>query len=115
MKIDNPLEKLPNKNHVYFSVGISLFIAILVVILKGFLPPEVPLYYGKAVGEEQLVPTLGLLFAPGVSLFVTILNVALSKSIKDVFFKKVLIVSALFVSILIAITVIKIVFLVGFF
>lgn len=115
MKIDNPLLKLPSRNYVYSSLGISFLIMILVFVLKDLLPPQVPLYYGKPVGEDQLVPTLGLLIAPGVSLGIIIINIALSRIVSDVFFKKALIMSSFFVSLLTAITILKIIFLVGFF
>jgi hypothetical protein len=115
MKIDNPIERLPMKKFMYSSIGLSFFTALVVIALKGLLPPEVPLFYGKPTGEEQLVPTLGLLIAPGVSLLIVIINTIFVGLIKDLFLKKTLIVSSLFVSLLTTITVFKIVFLVGFF
>ncbi len=115
MKIDNPLLKLPSRNYVYASFGISLFVSLLVILLKGWLPPEVPLFYGRPVGEEQLVLTFGLLIAPGVAILITILNIILVKTIGDMFLKRALIMASFFVSILTAITVLKIIFLVGFF
>lgn len=115
MKIDNPIERLPMKRFMYSSIGLSLFTALAILGLKGLLPPEVPLFYGKPTGEEQLVPTLGLLIAPGVSLLIVILNTIFVGLTKDVFLKKALIISSLFVSVLTTITVIKIIFLVGFF
>ncbi len=92
--------------------GISI---LGIFFLKDFLPPVVPLFYGGASGEGQLVPTLGLLIAPGVALIITLLNIGLSTITKDDFSKKALAIAAFVVSILTTVTIIKIFFLVGFF
>lgn len=108
-------EKLPSKNYVYLSAGLSLFLALTVLVARNYLPPEVPLFYGKPVGEEQLVPNLGLLIVPGILLLTVITNTVLSVVTNEPFLKKTLIFSALFVTIIAAITIFKIIFLVGFF
>lgn len=79
------------------------------------MPPVVPLFYGKPSGEGQLVPTLGLLIAPAASLLITLLNTALSVVTNDTFFKQVLIATTLLITLLTTITVLKVIFLVGFF
>lgn len=106
---------IPNKNYFYYSAGISILLIIIVYAIKNYLPPEVPLFYGKAVGQDQLVPTLGLLYAPLTSLTITFINFLLTRVIKDSFLQKILVLISFFVSILIAITTIKIIFLVGHF
>ena len=106
-------EKIPFKNAVYLTLGINLLILVFILFANRNLPPEIPLFYGNAVGEAQLALTGWFFVAPGTSLLVLILNTILSSIIKDSFLKKMLILSALFVSILVAITVFKIVFLVG--
>ena len=70
--------KLPAKKFLYASFGIGLFNIVLVIILQRFLPPEVPLFYGAAVGEEQLTTSIGLVI-PGVAAFlVTAVNLVFS-------------------------------------
>jgi len=108
-------EKLPLKNYLYLSAGLSLFLALIVLVVRNYLPPEVPLFYGKPVGEEQLIPNLGLLIVPGVLLLIIFTNTVLSVITNKPFLKKALIISALFVTIVAAITIFKIIFLVGFF
>lgn len=103
------------KKYVYFSIGLNVLTVLVVLIFKKEIPPIVPLLYGRAIGESQLVNLPGLLIAPGVSLFITILNLFLSSMTQDLFLKKVYVATAFLVSLLTTITVIKIIFLVGFF
>lgn len=103
------------KNYVYFSIGLNVLTALAVLIFKKEMPPIVPLFYGRAIGESQLVNLAGLLIAPGVSLFITILNLFLSSITSDLFLKKVYVITAFLISLLTTITVVKIIFLVGFF
>ncbi len=114
-QISDIWKNAPFKSSIYFSVSLNLLTALLILIFKSVLPPVVPLFYGKAIGEGQLVPVLGLLIAPSTSLVITILNLTISSLTHDVFLKKVYAAAALLISLLTTISVIKIVFLVGFF
>ena len=107
--------ELPFKTHILIAFGLSLLVVVLIVLIKSFLPPEVPLFYGRPVGETQLTKTLGLTIAPGISIMILILNSFLSILTTNMFVKKILITSALVASLLTAITVVRIIFLVGFF
>jgi len=107
--------KTPFKSLASSSFAINLALILIVVLLKDILPPEVPLFYGKPVGEMQLTSALGLLIAPIAAIFITVINIALNFWVRDLFAKKILIISAFFVSVLTAITILKIIFLVGFF
>ena len=115
MKIKAVWEKVPLKNYIYLALGLNTLVLILIFVLKGFLPPEVPLFYGNAVGETQLVKTLFLIVAPLSSLAILLLNTFLSSTFSDIFLKRALIVASLFVSALTTITVVKVILLVGFF
>ncbi len=108
-------KKIPYRGCIYASVFLNTVSAIAIFALKGFLPPVVPLFYGLPTGAEQLTPTLGLLLVPAVGLIITFINVFVSVISKDDFLKKSLIISSVFISLLLTITVIKIVLLVGFF
>jgi hypothetical protein len=102
--------------NLFFAAGIINVIgAFIPLVCKSFLPPVAPLFYGRPSGPEQLIVTLGLTIAPLFSLGITIINLFLNIWIKDQFIKKVLAVSALGISILTIITVVKIVLLIGFF
>ena len=106
---------LPYKGCVYLSVLLNIVSTVVIFTLKGTLPPVVPLFYGLPVGAEQLTPMLELFLAPAAGLIITAINVFVSIFSKDIFLKKSLIISSAFISLLLAITVVKIVLLVRFF
>lgn len=99
-------------NRYYFSIVINISLILLILLIQKFLPPELPLLYGKPIGEEQLTGRLGLTIAPIVSLFITLTNMFISSQVTDAFLKKVLSITSLFISILSAITVVKVIFLI---
>lgn len=109
------LKELPFLSFWYFSLFLPLAATALVLTIKSFLPPVVPLFYGQAEGERIIAPMLGLLIIPATSLFITAINTILSLFSKDIFLKKTLILGAFFISILLSISLVKIIFLVGFF
>ena len=106
---------LPYKGCVYFSLVLNVLLIGIILILKGFLPPIVPLFYGLPDGSEQLIPYFGLILAPTIGLVITFVNIFVSNTIRDIFLKKALVISSAFISLLLAITTVKIVLLVGFF
>jgi len=108
-------KKLAYRNYFLAAVIINIGVFLSLVLLRNFLPPLAPLFYGRPVGEAQLTNTFGLLIAPGASLLMTALNLGLSFWIKDNFLKKLLAISAIVISVLTAITITKIILLVGFF
>ena len=108
-------KKVPYRNYFLAAIIINIGILATLILLKSFLPPLAPLFYGRPAGEAQLTNTLGLLIAPGVSLLITVINLLLCFWVKDDFLKKLLAVSTIVVSVLTAITIIKIILLVGFF
>lgn len=115
IKLKSIWEKSPLKSYIYFAFGINVLTLLSILLAKNLLPPEVPLFYGNAVGESQLIKSFLLVIAPTVSLLILVLNLLLLNMVDDSFLKKALVVSAFFVSILSCITVLKIIFLVGFF
>lgn len=105
---------LPLESSIYASFGLSFFLVLVILLLRGFLPPQVPLFYGEPVGEGQLVKSTQLILAPIFSLLVTLINTFAASKINDDFIQKILVISSLFVSILVLITLVRIVFLVGY-
>jgi hypothetical protein len=108
-------KKITYRNYFLAAIIINLGVASVIVLLKSILPPLVPLFYGRPVGEAQLTGTFGLLIAPGVSLLITLLNILFSLWVKDDFLKKILAITGIIISVLVAITILKIIFLIGFF
>ena len=105
----------PSKKIFIISFLIGVLSILSALIAQSFLPPQVPLYYGLPVGEEQLSSSLSLVVPGIVSLLILVINFILVKITKDDFLKKVLAVVALIASFFAIITTFKIIFLVGSF
>ena len=105
--------RTPFAKAIFVAFLVNLLMITLSVILKGQLPPEIPLFYGAAEGQEQIA-TSTLLIIPSIisSLFIAV-NLFLSSLLGDDFLKKVLVLGAISTSLLAATTTIKIIFLVG--
>lgn len=108
-------QDIPFKGYFYASCGLNIAVILAIILLKNFLPPVTPLFYGRPEGATQLVPTIWLILAPFMALILTIVNVFLTKPVKDKLMQQILVVSTLLISVLTAVTILKIVFLVGFF
>ena len=90
-----PLVKL-----LRLSFILSLVNIVVVLLIKNFLPPQIPLYYGLAEGQEQLSGTLGLVVPGILSLSLTSVNTIIMFFVKDNFIKQTLIISSLLLTIL---------------
>jgi len=108
-------KKLIFRNYFLAAIVINIVICLSLLALKSFLPPLVPLFYGRPSGESQLTSFFGLFVAPGMSLLITGINAFLSLWVDDIFLKRILAICAIVISVMAAITIIKIVFLVGYF
>ena len=111
-----PLEKIPNlpyKEGISVCVGINLIFFLAIVFLQKRLPPEVPLFYGLAEGEEQLVPRLLLSLPNLIALIIILINTGLTLLTTNLFVKKILIMASVTATFLASITCLKIFFLVG--
>ncbi len=102
------------KNTIYLLI-INLVLIGVLILIRDYLPSEVPLLYGKPYGIEQLVPKLALTVPPVISCVVIIVNEVLSRFIKNAFLKQLMFGTSVMVTILTTITVVKIVLLVGNF
>lgn len=106
---------LPFRGYIISSLSLNAVLIVIVLLLGRYLPPQVPLYYGLAVGEEQLAYRWALIIPSLVSLFILLLNVILSLLIKNDFLKQVLVISGVLVTFFSLVTTVKIVLLVGSF
>jgi hypothetical protein len=104
---------LPFKDWLIVCSGINLILIVAVLVLKNNLPPQVPLLYGLAEGEEQLVPRILLTLPSLAAIIITSINFGLSFLVKDAFIKKILLATPIVVTFLATITCLKIIFLVG--
>jgi len=106
---------IPSKNIFVTALSISLLSIVSALVVQSFLPPQIPLFYGFPIGEEQLSSSLGLVIPGVVSLLILVVNFILVKIIKEDLLRKVLAAVALIASFFAIITTFKIIFLVGSF
>lgn len=102
----------------YFYTHLAAIVVNLAVILilfatRGYIPPQVPLLYGNPTGERQIVNKNFLSLPLLIAAVIVVINLAITHNIKDKFLKQTLAVLSLSTTLLAAITVLKILFLVG--
>lgn len=112
-RISELTNKLPNRNLSLGVFLVNLLTLLAVFLLRGRIPPVVPLFYGRAYGVEQLAPMSSLAFPPIAALLISALNIFLSIPLKDDFLRKVLLAGAIVITTLSTITIVKIILLVG--
>ena len=112
-----PLEKinLPFKTWIIVCSIVNILFVLAIFIFQNNLPPQIPLLYGLAEGEEQLVPKLLLTLPNIAALLITLINIGATYVYSDSFLKKILIIAAIAATLLASITSFKIFFLVGSF
>ena len=93
----------------------NLLVILFIVLFESKLPPEIPLYYGRPKGDEQLAKSLYLLIPPIFSAVVVVVNLAIMKLAIQEFLQKILLGVAFLITILSTITVAKIFLLVSSF
>jgi len=109
------LENISFLNLVYTTLALNILNILIVLAMRSKLPPQLPLFYGFTESEQQLTSPVGLLLPGVVSFIFTLFNVTLSILLTDDFLKKILSVASFTVSLLSLITVVKIIFLIGYF
>lgn len=97
------------------ALVVNILVAIFVFVVRNNLPPEVPLFYNKPEGEEQLVSPTTLFLPSLLSFLVLGVNSLVVTLAKDEFIQKLLIYSVLGITALSAIATIKVILLVASF
>lgn len=108
------------KSFVHFSmclwVGIALLIlslgiALIVIIALKPLPPKLPLFYSLPWGEMQLATHQQFLILPAIISILTLINLLIFWQLHEsqYFFKKILLVSSITVSLILTVTFVKII------
>lgn len=104
---------LPLISLVLTSFILNIAMLIVITFKRNGLPPEIPLFYGKTEGLEQLAPWIYIYILPLISLLILTFNTFGSFLIKDKFIRNSLSVASFVCSIFTAIAVIKTINLVG--
>jgi hypothetical protein len=105
--------KVPYLNSFFFAFATNVLLIGAFFYFQEQIPPVVPLWYGKAIGESQLAPKIYLILPNTFALLVSIINIILTKAVKDSFLHQVFIGLTVTATVLATITVINIVYLVG--
>jgi hypothetical protein len=109
------IELVPFKKLILLAIISNIIIMLLVLLFSNNLPPQVPLFYGLARGENQLASRLGLLIPSLVSLSIISFNLIVSFFVKSIFLKKTLIIASVAATVFSLITTVKIFFLIASF
>lgn len=98
-----------------FWAGVASTTLALAVVLLSWqkLPPDVPLFYSRPWGEEQLANPVLILLPLGLGTLALLVNLVFASLQEDSFLKRVLILGGTTAAILLAITIIRIVLLVS--
>lgn len=103
---------------IRFSFLVSLIIALLtfffLIVQFNRLPPELPLFYSRPWGDEQLGKPSHLFVLPGGAFFILLINSYLGFlfSEQELLLSKILLISSVIVSIISFIALFKIIMLV---
>ena len=106
-------KKYPLRLRLLQASIVSITTIARVIIFRGFLPPQLPLFYGLPKGEQQLTSSINLVIPSLISLGIIVINYSLSTLLEDDFLKKALVLTAIVCVFFSTITTIKIFFLVG--
>ena len=74
MKFIPSFESQGLKQLFQLAMVVWLVEVLLIIIVWTFLPPQVPLFYTRPWGEEQLVHPANLFILPGLGLLVFLIN-----------------------------------------
>lgn len=105
---------MSNKLHLWVGSAIlvlSFSIAFIILTTFKFLPPRLPLFYSLPWGEMQLATHQQFLVIPASISIVTLLNLLLAWQLhpSQSFFKKLLLLASVTVSLILTIAFIKII------
>ena len=108
-------KKITFRNYFLGATFLAILSAVGIASVKNYLPPLIPLFYGKPIGVEQLAPTWVFFILPGLSLLIVGLNLLINIFTNDELIKKILAIGSFVISLMAAVTVAKIILLIGFF
>jgi hypothetical protein len=109
------LESLPFRPYFTGALIVNALMILWGIAVQKFLPPEIPLFYGVAEGENQLARSI-FIFLPNIfALIILVANIFIAHLTTEEFFKKILIVAGIIATFFATITTIKVSFLIGSF
>lgn len=113
-KYINPeFEKLPLKKMYIVSTIASLILVVIGLLTQIILPPQIPLFYGLPQNDSQLAPSILIVLPAIISILITAINAFIATRTHDNFLKKTLAFCSISICLLVAITTLKIIFLIS--
>lgn len=101
---------------LYFWIALTPFIfsvmlALVIIFFLSLLPPKLPLFYSLPWGEGQLATHQQILIIPASISLITLLNLFVSWQLhpSQSFFKRILLLSSIIITLILCTTLIKIV------
>ena len=91
---------------------LSLVLTVFIAVSGKILPPKLPLFYSLPWGDSQLINHQQLLIIPASISLITLFNLIISWQLhpSQLFFKKILLVASLLISLVLTVTFLKIIF-----
>lgn len=101
----------PTKTFTQTSLFLLIVQILIIVSVWRFLPPEIPLFYSRPWGKDQLVNYPGIIILPAICLIVFFANtiVAQLATKEEALVKKMLAAASLVFSLLILISLVQII------
>lgn len=95
----------------FLPVGSAVIIAIFIFIAGGILPKKLPLFYSLPWGEQELGDIQQFFILPSLMICITFINLIISWQLhpKQYFFKIVLLSTSLLTSIILTVTLLKVI------
>lgn len=103
------INKVPLRKILISSFFISVINLIISFSSQSFLPPQIPLWRGLPVSEEQLTPSIQILIPGLVGISISTVNTILIILLEDNHLKKILVLASFFCGVICLITALKII------
>jgi len=97
----------------FLPLLIALVLGILILFFPRLLPNKLPLFYSLPWGESQIASRQQFFIIPAAIVLISLVNIIMSWQLHQTqtFFKRILLISSFIVSIILSVTLIKIIFI----
>lgn len=100
------------KNLLYLSpLLLSIILGFCIAFFPFILPYKLPLFYSLSWGESQIASPQQFFIIPAIIILISLINLSICAQLHptQTFFKKILLIASLVTSVILTITIIKIV------
>lgn len=101
------------RNPNLICISINVFVITVLLLISNKFPPQIPIFYGKPSGEEQLGAWILILVPPSMAVFINIANEWLKFVLSNKFLSKILNGISIIVTALSTITAVQITLLIA--